>query len=108
MDNQKKKSFRKLKKRNMCWWAWDRSLTWNFPAKQRRLPQNPGTVTTAECTLALAICGSTVSKAIYAGDGSRDRKGIAEAGKSIGKKSYFVVSSSMNHKLAEVPWKKCY
>ena len=43
----------------------------------------------AECTLALAICGSTVSKAIYAGDGSRDRKGIAEAKQKYWKKELF-------------------
>ena len=33
-------------------------------------------------------------------------KGLQKLAKVLEKKSYFVVSSSMNHKLAEVPWKK--
>ena len=33
-------------------------------------------------------------------------KGLQKLAKVLEKKSYFVVSSSLNHKLAEVPWKK--
>lgn len=33
-------------------------------------------------------------------------QGLQNLAKTLEKKSYFVVSSSMNHKLAEIPWKK--
>ena len=33
-------------------------------------------------------------------------KGLQKLAEVLEKKSYFVVSSSLNHKLAEVPWKK--
>lgn len=38
---------------------------------------------------AFALCGRTIPQTVFAGDGSRDREGIAEAGKSIGKKELF-------------------